>query len=129
MPGVLHAQCCGQAFSHQLCDQGRPPRMWSQLAYPCAQLLLSLLEMCQEFRCLSTYMIVHSMVVQEWLNSLFPGGEDVTGLRDDVGLLDGNDLVFALPMLMLLLSDARDALAKPLPQDLDMLLPDVDISW
>ena len=102
--------------------------MWPELGNLWPPLLPGLLEMRKKFRSLSAHMIVHSMVVQEWLSSFCPGGEHVPGLREDVGLLDGNGLAFALSMLMLLLSGGRDALAKPLPHDMYMLLPDVDIS-
>ena len=74
-------------------------------------------------------MIVHCVVVQTWSSSSLSGGEHVPGLRDNEGLLDGKCSVFAFPMLMLLSPDARNPFAEPLLQDVDMLLPDVYMSW
>ena len=100
--------------------------MRPELGYLCDPLLLRLLDMCQKLRSVSTHMIVHSMVVQKGSSGFLPGWEQVACLRDDIGIFDGNCLAFALSMLMLLLlPDARNAKAKPLLHDLEMLRPDI----
>ena len=73
-------------------------------------------------------MIIHSMVVQIRSSGVRPGWEHVACLRDDVALLDRNHLELAFSMLMLLLPGVRDAFAKPLLHNVDVLLPDIDIS-
>ena len=73
-------------------------------------------------------MIIHSMAVQIRSSGVLPGLENVAHLRDDVSLHDSNPLDVAFSMLMLLLPGVRDAVAKPLLHNVDMLLPDIDIS-
>ena len=72
-------------------------------------------------------MIIHSMVVQIRSSGVLPGWENVACLRDDVVLLDRNHLEVAFSMLMLLMPRVRDAVAKPVLHNVDMLLPDIDI--
>ena len=45
-------------------------------------------------------MVVHRMVMQIGSSGFLPGREDAACLRDGIGLLDGNSLMPALPMLM-----------------------------
>ena len=73
-------------------------------------------------------MIIHSMVMQIRSSGVFPGWENVACLRDVVALHDRNRLEVAFSMLMLLLPGVRDAVAKPLLHNVDMLPPDIDIS-
>ena len=73
-------------------------------------------------------MIIHSMVMQMRSSGFLPGLENVARLRDDVALLGRNHLEVAFSMLMLLLPGVRDAVAKPLLHNVDMLHPDIDIS-
>ena len=73
-------------------------------------------------------MIIHSMVMQIRSSGVLPGLEHVACLRDDVALCDLNHLEVAFSMLILLLPGVGDAIAKPLLHNVDMLLPDIDIS-